>query len=954
MQSRARTHLGSADEGAGVVRADDESQTVEAVRKNVLQTSHIPKVMEAWERRVHTEFVPRTACSPFNAFTQVQKSRRPRAEMEGGVQFSALVRQNLHLDQPNAAAQIDSPSPFCPKPLTHGELLGFIIRPKKRIDVMFVIAYRADMDKTSSVSDRIQRLRRELNLSQEALATRLGVSFATVNRWEAAKSKPQRAQMMAIEKLAQETGEGCTAEEESASRGGRRRRGVQKSAVLGNKGMEQMLWDAACSIRGQQDAPKFKEYILPLLFIKRLSDVFDDEVERLTQKFGDRDSAMEILEQDPSIVRFYLPPEARWAVVSGREKFDWPRDRAPKSLGEQLTTTIRAIVKENPDLAGVIDIVDYNETRNGEREISDAALKGIIETFSDPRYRLGLEDVEPDFLGRCYEYLLKKFAEGQGQSAGEFFTPTEVGFLIAEIMRPRPGEEAYDYACGSFGLLIKLQLVSRRLDPTSRVPLKLYGQELTGSSYAIACMNRIIHDMEGEVRRGDSMRTPKFRGHDQKMKKFDIVVSNPMWNQPIDPEVYEQDGFDRFGPRGGPTVGKADWAWLQHTVSAMKSDGRAAVVLDAAAVTRGSGSPNDRERAIRKWFIDHDLVDAVIQLPDNIFYNTTAAGILVVLRNKKPATRKGKITLIDASGDFVHESPKNRLMPDGIERIVGALNAGKDVPSYCKTISASEATAADYHLGPPRHVHEHKIESHHDTESLLEHLAQVTAHARELEETLVNRIKTLQKDGDVFPESGSWPQRPLAELVRIETGRTPSRAKMEYWKGAEGSGVPWVTISDMTPHGLIRSTDETVTQQALKEVFRGRVVKRGTLLMSFKLTIGRTATLDVDACHNEAIVAIYPGSDIDQKYLEYYLSQVDYRRYQDRAVKGNTLNLEKIARIEVIVPPLPVQRRIAETLAELHRALELADKRSSVLQDLFTSVRHDLIHSNHNSLSETL
>jgi type I restriction enzyme M protein len=455
------------------------------------------------------------------------------------------------------------------------------------------------MARPQTLTDRLLLVRHKLDLSQEQLAARLGVSFATVNRWEAGKSKPQKAQMAAFERLWEEAGlDGDPAD--PATNGSRRRRGVHRSTVLGNKGMEQMLWDAACSIRGEQDAPKFKDYIIPLLFVKRLSDVFDDEVERLAQKFGDREAALAILDEDHSLVRFYVPVEARWAVVSGRETFEWPRGQAPKSLGEHLTTTIRAIVKHNPSLAGVIDIVDYNETRNGEREISDAALKGVIETFSDPRYRLGLRDVEPDFLGRCYEYLLRKFAEGQGQSAGEFFTPSEVGFLMAEIMRPRPGEEAYDYACGSFGLLIKLQLVSRRIDPLSKVPLKLFGQELTGSSYAIACMNRIIHDMEGEVLRGDSMRNPKFRGPDGRLKKFDIVVANPMWNQPFDTDIYENDPFERFVEHGGITSGKADWAWLQHTITAMKDNGRAAVVLDTGAVTRGSGSKNeDKERNIR-------------------------------------------------------------------------------------------------------------------------------------------------------------------------------------------------------------------------------------------------------------------------------------------------------------------------------------------------------------------
>jgi type I restriction enzyme M protein len=556
---------------------------------------------------------------------------------------------------------------------------------------------------------QLRDLRGKLNISQEQLAARLNVSFATVNRWETGKAKPQKAQLDALHELFVEAGisDEVTPELPFGQIGAadRARRGMTKSAVLSNKSMEQMLWDAACSIRGEKDAPKFKDYILPLLFIKRLSDVFDDEVRRLTDQFGDDEIALEVLEADHSLVRFYLPSQARWSVVSGRKTFEWTEGREPKTLGEQLTSTIRAIVKHNPGLAGVIDIVDFNETRNGEREISDGALKKIIEKFSDRRYRLGLHDVEPDFLGRCYEYLLRKFAEGQGQSAGEFFTPTEVGFLIAEIMRPRPGEECYDYACGSFGLPIKLQLVCRRLDPLSKVSLKLYGQELTGSSYAIACMNKIVHDMDGEIVRGDSMRNPKFRVGDTGLKKFDIVVSNPMWNQPFDPQGYEDDPFGRFEEQGGITTSKADWAWLQHTLATMKETGRAAVVLDTGAMTRGSGSKNeDKERNIRKWFVEHDYVDGVILLPDNLFYNTTAAGVIIVLRKSKPKDRRGKITLVNAGREFRKGTPKNYLTDDAVRKIANALDKGESVEDFCAVITNEAAAENDFNLSPSRYL----------------------------------------------------------------------------------------------------------------------------------------------------------------------------------------------------------------------------------------------------------
>jgi len=273
-------------------------------------------------------------------------------------------------------------------------------------------------------------------------------------------------------------------------------------------------------------------------------------------------------------------------------------------------------------------------------------------------------------------------------------------------MRPRPGEEAYDYACGSFGLLIKLQLVSRRIDPLNKVPLKLFGQELTGSSYAIACMNRIIHDMEGEVLRGDSMRNPKFRGSDGRLKKFDIVVANPMWNQPFDSEIYENDPFGRFIEHGGVTNGKADWAWLQHTITTMKENGRAAVVIDTGAVTRGSGSKNeDKERNIRRWFVENDLVDGVILLPDNLFYNTMAAGIIVVLSKQKPKARKGKITLVDASKEFKKGTPKNYLTETGLLRIAETFTSGVPIDGFATVITNDEAAKHDFNLSPSRYLH---------------------------------------------------------------------------------------------------------------------------------------------------------------------------------------------------------------------------------------------------------
>lgn len=591
----------------------------------------------------------------------------------------------------------------------------------------------------------LRRVRAALNLSQEQLAKRLGVSFATVNRWEGSGNRPQRAAQEAILALAREAGVDDTDTDTAAANGAAqvtRRRTTRAAAAPTTKPMEQMLWDAACSIRGEKDATKFKDFLLPLLFLKRLSDVFDDEIARLAEEYGDRATALEISESDHSLMRFYLPREARWAVISGRERHDWPlddkgRSTAPKDLGEHLTKAVRAVVKQNPSLAGVIDIEDFAAERNGERDINPAKLRGVVETFSDPRYRLGLADVQPDFLGRAYEYLLRKFAEGSGQSAGEFFTPTEVGFLIAHLMRPRPGETCHDYACGSAGLLVKLQIVARELDPTTKVPLKLSGQELQAESYAVGQMNAIIHDMDVELARGDTMINPKFRTAEGTIRQHDIVVANPMWNQPFAPDIFANDPFDRFRTTGGITSGKGDWAWLQHTLACLDEDGRAAVVLDTGAVTRGSGSKNeDKERNVRKWFVDRDLIDGVILLPENLFYNTTAAGVIVVLNKHKPAPRRGKIVLLNASKRFSKGRPKNYLREEDIRPLAAMYLRGEPVQGELAVISIEQAQEADYNLSPGRWVAQGGDAQHRSIKSIVADMMALDEKAREIDQTL--------------------------------------------------------------------------------------------------------------------------------------------------------------------------------------------------------------------------
>ena len=470
--------------------------------------------------------------------------------------------------------------------------------------------------------------------------------------------------------------------------------------------LETWLWDAACVIRGATDAPKFKDFILPLIFYKRLSDVFDDEFTEQVIEFGDEKSARDIIEADhgdalknerPPIVRFYIPQKYSWKQLRNHP--------ADGSLGEFVTEAMREVARMNPLLRGVLDVRDFNEQQSGQRTLDDDRLEALIEVLS--RYRLGLKDTEPDILGRAYEYLLRKFAEDQGQSAGEFYTPKEVGWLMARLINPEPYTTMYDPACGSGGLLIKPRLLFEQTHPDqeSQAP-KIYGQELTATTFAMAKMNAFLHDFIGaDLRIGDTFRNPGFVADDSTLQRFDYVLANPMWNQKEYNETfYANDQWGRF-TYGVPPSSSADWAWVQHMSASLKNDGHAAIVLDTGAVSRGSGNKHtNRERDIRKGFVENDLIEGVILLPENLFYNTSAPGIILLLNRNKPMERKDQILLINLSKYFVKQAPKNALTDEGIDAASEVYQAWKSREKLSRVITLEDARKTDYNLSPSQFV----------------------------------------------------------------------------------------------------------------------------------------------------------------------------------------------------------------------------------------------------------
>ncbi len=523
----------------------------------------------------------------------------------------------------------------------------------------------------------------------------------------------------------------------------RPRKSKKNSAEQPAKSLEAWIWDAACSIRGAKDAPKYKDYILPLVFVKRLCDVFDDEIDRIAAQVGSRAKAFAIVDRDPKLVRFHLPlrpadaEQSVWSVI---------RTLSDK-IGEELTTYLRDIARANPLLQGIIDRVDFNATTHGQRDLADDRLSNLIEAVSTKR--LGLLDVEADIIGKSYEYLIRKFAEGGGQSAGEFYTPGEVGEIMARVLECEPGMDVYDPCCGSGGLLIKCELeLNRRMKEAGSetfAPLRLHGQEYVPETWAMANMNMIIHDMQGRIEIGDTFKKPQFK-EGKGLQTFDRVVANPMWNQDWFTEAdYLNDEYDRF-PSGAGFPGKqsADWGWVQHILASLSADGRAAVVLDTGAVSRGSGNDgNSRERDVRRYFIEKDLVESVLYLPDNLFYNTTAPGIVVFLRRNKPAARRGKVFLVNAGQLFEKGKPKNFLAPGHIDRISDVMLGWQEVDKLSRVVVVDELTKNDFNLSPSRYIHTGDAATYRPISEIVRELEAIEVEARKTDEALAQIIKQL-------------------------------------------------------------------------------------------------------------------------------------------------------------------------------------------------------------------
>lgn len=442
--------------------------------------------------------------------------------------------------------------------------------------------------------------------------------------------------------------------------------------------LEAYLWGAATLLRGTIDAGEYKSFIFPLLFLKRLSDVYDEEVAAaLDESDGDQ-----VYAELPEQHRFQIPAGAHWSDLRA----------ATSNVGRAITRAMREIERLNPRLDGVFGDAPWT---NKER-LSDSTLKELIEHYSE--VTLTIANVPEDELGVAYEFLIKKFADDSGHTAAEFYTNRTLVHLMTRALEIEPGESVYDPTCGSGGMLLSAAEELRRQGREHRT-LRLYGQERNLTTSAIARMNLFLHGIEDfEVVRGDTLAKPAFTDGDR-LRRFDVVLANPPYSiKAWDRDAWSSDpwGRNRFGT---PPQGRADYAFWQHILASMHSTtGRCAILFPHGVLFR------DEEAEMRERIVASDVIEAIIGLGPNLFYNSPMEACIVVCRSHKPAERLGKVLFIDAVTEVAREWGQSFLTPDHIERIVNAYRSFGDDEAFAAVATADEISERNFNLSIPLYV----------------------------------------------------------------------------------------------------------------------------------------------------------------------------------------------------------------------------------------------------------
>ncbi len=443
--------------------------------------------------------------------------------------------------------------------------------------------------------------------------------------------------------------------------------------------LEKYLWHSATLLRSSIDAGAYKQYIFPLLFFKRICDVYDEESEDIIKKYGE--DAKEFKEDE--IHTFTVPKGHHWRDVRN----------TTADLGKAIVKAFRSIEKSNSDkLTGVFG----NAAWTNKNRLPDSLLKDLIEHFSTQT--LSLKNWPEDELGQGYEYLIKKFADDSGHTAQEFYTNRTVVHLMTEILKPKSGESIYDPTCGSAGMLISsiAHLKNKKMEWRN---VSVYGQEINALTSSIARMNLFLHGVKDfHIANDDILSAPAFIEGGQ-LKQFDMVVANPPYSiSQWDRKAFESDKYGR-NFLGLPPQGRADYAFIQHILKSMDDKtGRSAILLPHGILFR------NEESSMREKLVKSDLIEAVIGLGKNLFYNSPMESCILICRTNKPNKRKGKILFVNAKDEVSRVDNFSFLEDSHIEKIVNAYNSFSSDNEFSKTVTIKDIEENDYKLSIPLYL----------------------------------------------------------------------------------------------------------------------------------------------------------------------------------------------------------------------------------------------------------
>ena len=464
------------------------------------------------------------------------------------------------------------------------------------------------------------------------------------------------------------------------------------------------LFEACNILRGPVSQDNFKDYITPILYYKRISDVYDEETQSALEESGGDKEYAALPEQH----RFDIPEGCHWKDIRERTE----------NLGAAIVGAMRGIELANPDtLYGVLSMFSSQKWTN-KQNLTDGKIRDLIEHLSTRK--LGNKDYPADLMGDAYEILLKKFADDSKAQAGEFYTPRSVVQLLIRILDPKPGESVYDPACGSGGMLIE---AVHHMNHSNLCCGKIFGQEKNVTNAAIAKMNLFLHGAaDFNIMQGDTLREPKILAGGE-LAKFDCVIANPPFS--LEKWGSVEWSSDKFGRNiwGTPSDSCGDYAWIQHMIKSMgPGNSRMAVVMPQGILFRGNEEGN-----IRKKLVESDKIEAVVTLGDKLFYGTGLSPCFLIIRNLKPAEHSARILMIDATKILTQKRAQNILSQEDVDRIFQLYTDYKDVEDYAKVVTLDDVKAKEYNLSPNRYVDYHKEEVKPYAEVLAEFKAAIQA-----------------------------------------------------------------------------------------------------------------------------------------------------------------------------------------------------------------------------------